>query len=95
LKSACSSNDAPNAQLLTIQWGHIRYGNIHSLQGIAKLAESNDLVAALTDLEDNLYAPNASGSWQGKSLWQAVQAIDRRKENAQNKSRLTSTLNPG
>jgi len=95
LKSTCSANDAPGAQLLTIQWGHLRYGNIHSLQGIAKLAESDDLVSALADLEDNLYAPDASGRWQGKSLWQAVQAIARHKESTQTQSRLTSTLNPG
>ena len=95
LKSACATNDAPGAQLLTIQWGHLRYGDIHSLQGIAKRAESDDLVTALADLEDKLYAPDASGQWQGKSLWQAVQAIDRRKPSSQKQGRLTSTLNPG
>lgn len=95
LKSACSANDAPAAQLLAIQWGHLRYGDIHSLQGIAKRAESHDLVSALADLEDKLYAPDASGRWQGSSLWQAIQAIGRRKESTQKQSRLKSTLNPG
>jgi hypothetical protein len=95
LKSACSANDAPAAQLLAIQWGHFRYGDIHSLQGIAKRAESQELVAALADLEDSLYAPDASGRWQGKSLWQAIQSIGRRKDSTQKQSRLTSTLNPG
>lgn len=95
LKSACSANDAPAVQLLAIQWGHLRYGDIHSLQGIAKRAESHNLVAALADLEDNLYAPDASGRWEGKLLWQAIQAIVRHKTSTQSQGQLKSTLNPG
>lgn len=94
LKSACRGSDAKLAQALTVQWGNLKYSNIHSLQELTRVTADSELRAAINELEAGLYSPDATGSWNGQSLWKAIQFIEQRKGQKKKSSRLTPTLNP-
>tara|TARA_R110002072_G_scaffold1598_7_gene13663 strand:+ start:26461 stop:28143 length:1683 start_codon:yes stop_codon:yes gene_type:complete len=95
LKIACRENDAPLAQSLVIQWGNLKYNNIHSLQQLVKRVGEDHLQVAVNELESSLYAPNAKGSWQGKTLWESIQAVGSNTAQKKKQSQLTPALNPG
>ncbi|MFT5099553.1 MAG: hypothetical protein ACI9HY_001674 [Planctomycetaceae bacterium] len=94
LKSACRDSDAKLAQPLTVQWGNLKYSNIHSLQELTKVVGDVELQAAINELETCLYAPDAAGSWDGQTLWTAIKLVEQRKGQKRKSSRLKPTLNP-
>lgn len=95
LKAACKGRDAKLAQALTIQWGNLKYSNIHSLQALTGVVGDVELQGAINELEACLYSPDATGSWNGQILWKAIQVVEQRKEQKKKSNRLTPALNPG
>lgn len=93
-KRACAENNVGESQKLLIQWGRSRYPGAHSLQALTRLANDPDLTNAVSELDNAVYAPDASGAWQGQRLWQAVQKLSKEKPRAAKPTRLAPDLNP-
>lgn len=75
LKKVCADNNVERVRAVLLSWGqsHWPQQRLNSLSDIVSLAPT--LKAPISALNSDRYGPQASASWQGQTLLQAVQQI--------------------
>ncbi|MFN3239869.1 MAG: BatD family protein [Pseudomonadales bacterium] len=91
LQKACQAGDGLAAQRALINWANIKFGNVRAMQDLAQMTRDEALLGAVRDLEQSLFAREASGSWRGEALFSAVKNL---KPPAQQGQTTLSALNP-